>query len=271
MAELTVTSTSCTIIYIYIYIYIHANFRQRSASLALMCLLFVITASFCAFLSRAQKRMGGEDVFGSKITVTLETPLHQHHGSSFERLSGPNLSKSFPPHPRSPPPNQQRYPQLTPPPPQRKVPLYPMPPAPYGPGAPVAEPRPMGMPPHPMGMPPRPMGMPPRPMGIPSPPNPHPLRFPPQPPPAHGPPHVFQHNVPPPRPTNPSHPPYAAHGAVQQPPRVPPPQGKILIFKLPPVSETELDGLNGHVVRMRLAASIKVSFICFICGYEMRA
>ena len=196
-------------------------------------------------------------MFGSKISVALETPPHQHHGSSFERLSGPNLSKSFPPHPQSPPPKQQHYPQLTPPPPQRNVPLLPSPPAPYGPGSPVPQPRLMRMPPHPMGMAPRPMGMPP-------PSNPHPHRFP-QPPPGHGPP-LFSHpglpHMPPPRPPNPAHSPYAAHVAVQQAPRGPPPQGKILIFKLPPVSDAELDSLNGHVVRIRLAASIKVSFIC---------
>ena len=45
---------------------------------------------------------------------------------------------------------------------------------------------------------------------------------------------------------------------------IPRPEGRILVFKIPPVPEAHLDQLNGHMVSVRLEASVKVC-VC-VCG-----
>lgn len=75
------------------------------------------------------------------------------------------------------------------------------------------------------------------------PPRPHVVMAPRFPPP---PMHVAPPNAPPPQlPRGP----------------IPRPEGKILIYKIPPLPDTEIDHLNGQVVSLRLAASIKVSVL----------
>ena len=77
----------------------------------------------CFILFRALKRMAGEDVFGSKIKTSPESqpPPHIQKNASqqMKNLSGPSLSKSFPPPPQAPPTHQ--VPTFSSPRPQRPL------------------------------------------------------------------------------------------------------------------------------------------------------
>ena len=184
-------------------------------------------------LFRALKRMAGEDVFGCKIKTSLETqpPPHVQKNASqqMKNLTGSSLSKSFPPRPQPPPthqgstfisPRPQRPLLMSPP--QQQYQRFPLPPGPMSP--PHQGQRPPFSPPHPGGG----------------------GRFP-----------LIRPGVPP-------GPPYAPpKGQTLVPPPVPAasptqirgPHGKILIFKIPAVSN--IDQLNGQVVGIHLEACVK--------------
>ena len=193
---------------------------------------------FFCFLFRALKRMNGENVFGANITTRLEpTPTHQqqqHQSQTMKQLSGPALARTFPPKTKKQPvtfPSQSPPPQAyRPHPPRPNVPLPQSHPRPgfHGPG--------QMMPLHPAGLPLNaPRGFPPQcpqPFGPPSSPQRPPYPFSP----------FYQHQLPSPQQQLPKGP-------------IPRPEGKILIFKVPPIEPAHLEA---QVVSMRLEACVKV-------------
>ena len=185
--------------------------------------------------SRSMKRMAGEDVFGYKIKTALEPPTpFDTKMQMMENISGPALGQSFPPRatpplvnppfrsPPTPPRRMDPFPPLRSHAPQMGPPLRgPMPPPPHA--FPPPQPRPP--PPFTQARPHTPMGYPPGPR-LPSPfwpsaPLPTPSQLPPGP--------------------------------------IPRPEGKILIYKILPIPETDFEKLNGQFVSLRLSASVKVS------------
>ncbi len=167
------------------------------------------------------KRMNGENVFGLKIKTQLEPPsLYDTKIQQMQNISGPDLARSFPPRA---PPHPANVPGFRSPNlPQRRMDHYP---PPRG---------------HPSNAFP-----PPRVMYAPPPPRPHinmAPRFPPSVPGS------------PPSSWNPT-----PLGLQLPPGPIKRPDGKILVYKIPPVPEADIDKLNGHVVSFRLAASVKVS------------
>ncbi len=82
--------------------------------------------------------------------------------------------------------------------------------------------------------------------------------------------HPIQNMYPPRPPVNmaprfPPHPMFEPPPTATRPPLppgpIPRPEGKILIYKIRPLPDTEIDNLNAKVVSVRLAASIKVSIV----------
>lgn len=173
------------------------------------------------------KRMNGEDVFGSRIQTSIE-PLTPYDAKiqQMANLSGSDFSKSFPPEippPTAPPMNTPRFhsPHM----PTRHV------------GVRTFGPR-MGPS---INRPPPPQRPPPS----------YPSKM--QPP--------YSQQIPF-SPTSPDQPrPFLVRASPPQHTRIPaaPIRGKILVFRIPPVPETHLDQLNGHMVSVRLEAFVKVS------------
>ena len=210
--------------------------------------------------------MAGEDVYGYKVTTSLETqpPHHiqqKYASQQMRNLSGPALSKTFPPPLQQPPahhhpptfssPRPQRPPLMSPPhPPQPNFYQHPRMFSPPGPtpthfGAP--------RPPHPHMPPQRPLLSPPHQGGAGG------VRFPParpRVPPAqpYGPP---VHVVPQPLPVRAIQAPL--HNA--PPTQIRGPEGKILVFRIPAVPEVALDQVNGRVVAIRLEACVKAEHL----------
>ena len=84
-------------------------------------LLFTSSLLSTPLFSRAQKRMNNEDVFGYKISTSLEMEPHppshpnsRGSHSNFQNLVGPALGQSYPPLSQKPP-NQVPSPKRTPP------------------------------------------------------------------------------------------------------------------------------------------------------------
>ena len=186
--------------------------------------------------SRALKRMAGEDVFGSKISTSLEAPpssRNQNQSSEqIRHLSGPALSKTFPPPPQ---PQPSHYPPaFSSPRPQRPPPVQP----------PQYFPPPHHFGPHPARMPGPPLLSPPHQGGG--------GRFP-----------LIRPGVPPGYPygPSPSRPPVPVPLHSAPPSQIRGPQGKVLIFRIPVLPGGSLDQLNGQVVGVRLEACVKAEHV----------
>ena len=174
------------------------------------------------------KRMNGENVFGNIIRTQLEPPNPYDTKMQMQNISGPDLARTFPPRAPPHPANVPgfRSPHLPP----RRMNHYPPP---------------RGHPPH-IFPPPRVMYAPPPP----PPPRPR-INMAPR----------FPSSVPgsPPSSWNPT-----PLGSQLPPGPIKRPDGKILVYKIPPVPEVDIDKLSGHVVAFRLAASVKVSVVCVV-------